>query len=57
MDKYQAYLNSNKGEESLFNQLLEEVLNGDVKAVATAAQIKAIRDIKWELKKLDKDDN
>ena len=55
MDKYKAFLEGKQGEDNLLQQLLSQVCENKIdEAKATAARIMAVRDIKWELLKLDK---
>lgn len=57
MNKYQAWLDSNQGEESLLNELFAQVEKREFEeAYGTAMRIKAVRDIKWQLKKIDERD-
>ncbi|MFA6445739.1 MAG: hypothetical protein WCW14_00615 [Candidatus Paceibacterota bacterium] len=54
MNKYTQYLDSNLGEESLLSKMLEQVEKREFEeAYGTAMRIKAIKDIKWELLKID----
>lgn len=55
MDKYQEFFESKQGEEALLQVMLEQVEKRMFEeAFGTAMRIKAIKDIKWELKKLEK---
>jgi len=57
MDKYQEYLDSQKGEDSLLSKLFDQVEKRQFEeAYGTAMHLKALRDIKWELKKIDERD-
>jgi hypothetical protein len=55
MDKYTEFLEGNQGESALLQVLLTQVFEDKmVEAKGTAARIMAIRDIKFELLKLDR---
>jgi hypothetical protein len=55
MDKYKAFLEGKQGEDKLLQDLLNQVCENKIdEAKGTAARIMAVRDIKWELLKLDK---
>jgi len=54
MDKYTEYLEGKQGESALLQTILEQVeARKFEEAFGTAMRIKAVKDIKWELKKLD----
>lgn len=54
MNKYTQYLESAQGEDKLLDEMLKQVeLRQFEEAFGTAMRIKAIKDIKWELKKID----
>lgn len=54
MDKYQALLADSKMEDNLLSELYNQVCDGKIEeAKMTAMRIKAIKDLKWELRKLD----
>lgn len=56
MNKYTQYLESEQGEDKLMAELFEQVTKRDFEpAYGTAMKILAMREIKWELKKLDGD--
>jgi hypothetical protein len=54
MNKYQKYLEEKHSESQLLNELFNQVEAREFeKAYGTAMRIKAIKDIKWELLKID----
>jgi hypothetical protein len=55
MNPYTKYLESEQGESSLLAVMLEQVEKRQFEeAFGTAMRIKAIKDIKWEMLKIDK---
>jgi len=58
MDKYKAYLEDKHKEDSLLNEMLHQVEERKFEeAFGTAMRIKAIKDIKFELLKIERNDN
>ena len=57
MDKYKEFLESKQGEANLLQILVTQVNENKIdEAKGTAARIMAIRDIKFEMLKLDRND-
>lgn len=58
MNQYTQYLESDQGEDKLLGEMLTQVEERKFEeAYGTAMRIKAIRDIKWELRKIDDSNN
>jgi hypothetical protein len=55
MHPIMQYLEDNNNEQELFEKLLEEVMDSPEKAKVTAAEIQAIRRIRFDLLKLVKE--
>jgi len=57
MNPYQAYLNDKHKEDNLLNEMLQQVSKREFEeALGTAMRIKAIKDIKFELLKVERND-
>jgi hypothetical protein len=53
-DKYRAYLEDSESENKLLREMFEQVSDREFElAFGTAMRIKAIKDIKWDMLKID----